>query len=136
MNRRATIKVLTAGAAAAIAIPPVAAQAADSPDAALVAMADRYVALEARYNAAYKAPGLTIEMEEAIDRQNAPIEAEMEHLLDRITRTPARTPEGVAAIARAALSYSDPTDLDPENEALYLSDRIAARLMADAARLA
>jgi hypothetical protein len=75
-------------------------------------------------------------MEEAIDRQNAPIEAEMHEILDRIARTPARTPEGVAAIARAALAYADPTDLDPENEDLYLSDRIAARLMIDAGRLA
>ena len=66
----------------------------------------------------------------------APIKAEMRGLLDRIARTPARTPEGVAAIARAALAYSDPTDLDPENEALYLSDRLAARLMIDARRLA
>ena len=135
MNRRRTIKAIAGGAVAAV-VAPVAAQAAGSPDAELIAMADRYVALEARYNAAYKVPGLTIEAEEAIDRQNAPIEAEMHEILDRIARTPARTPEGVAAIARAAWAYSDPTDLDPENEALYLSDRIAARLMIDARRLA
>ena len=135
MNRRATIRAGLAGAAAAV-VAPVAAQAAGSADAELIAIADRYVALEARYNEAYKVPGLTIEMEEAIDRQNASIEAEMRGLLDRIARTPARTPEGVAAIARAALAYADPTDLDPENEALYLSDRLAARLMIDARRLA
>ena len=135
MNRRRTIKAIAGGAVAAV-VAPVAAQAAGSPDAELIAMADRYVALEARYNAAYKVPGLTIEAEEAIDRQNAPIEAEMHEILDRIARTPARTPEGVAAIARAAWAYSDPSDLDPENEALYLSDRLAARLMLDARRLA
>ncbi|MFT2093104.1 hypothetical protein ACMS1Z_00245 [Acidiphilium multivorum] len=134
MNRRGTIKAITAGAVAAV-VAPVAAQAASTPDADLIAMADRYVALSAKYNAAYKVPGLTIEMEEAIDQQTAPIEAEMQGLLDRIARTPARTPEGVAAIARAAWAYSDPTDLDPENEALYLSDRLAARLMLDAQRL-
>lgn len=135
MNRRRTIKAIAGGAVAAV-VAPVVAQAAASPDADLIAMADRYVALSAQYNAAYRLPGLTIEAEEAIDRQNAPIEAEMRSLLDRIARTPARTPEGVAAIARAAWAYSDPLDLDPENEDLYLSDRIAARLMIDAGRLA
>lgn len=135
MSRRRTIKAITVGAIAAV-VAPVAAQAASSPDSELIAMADRYVALEAAYSRAYKVPGITIEMEEAIDRQNAPVEAEIHRLLDRITRTPARTPEGVAAIARAAWAYSDPLDLDPENEDLYLSDRIAARLMLDARRLA
>ena len=135
MNRRATIRAGLAGAAAA-AVAPVAARAAGSPDAELIAMADRYVTLEARYNAAYKVPSLTVELEEEIDERMAPIKAEMRGLLDRIARTPARTPEGVAAIARAALAYADPTDLDPENEALYLSDRLAARLMLDARRLA
>ena len=135
MNRRRTIKAIAGGAVAAV-VAPVVAQAAASPDADLIAMADRYVALSAQYNAAYRLPGLTIEAEEAVDRQNAPIEAEMQGLLDLIARTPARTPEGVAAIARAALAYADPTDLDPENEDLYLSDRIAARLMIDAGRLA
>ncbi len=135
MNRRGTFKAITAAAMGAV-VAPVVAQAAPGPDADLIAMADRYVALEARYNAAYKVPGLTIEMEEAIDRQNAPIEAEMHEILDRIARTPARTPEGVAAIARAALAYADPTDLDPENNHLHLTDRIAARLMLDARRFA
>ena len=135
MNRRGTIKAITAGAMAAV-VAPVAAQAAASPDADLVAMADRYVALSAKYDAAYKVPGITIEMEEEIDKRTAPVEAEMNDILDRMSRTPARTAVGVAAIARAALAYSDPTDLDPENEALYLSDRLAARLMTDAGRLA
>ncbi len=135
MNRRGTIKAIAGGAVAAV-VAPVAAQAAGSPDAELIAMADRYVALEASYNRAYKVSGLTIEAEEAIDKRMAPVEAEMHEILDRIARTPARTPAGLAAIARAAWAYSDPTDLDPENEALYLSDRIAARLMIDARRLA
>ncbi len=135
MNRRETIKALTAGATAAIAAPAVA-QAAGNPDAALAVMADRYIHLFKAYEAAYRTPGLTIEQEEEIDRRTAPMQAEMNDILDRMTRTPATTPAGVAAMARVATLYLDPLERNPEDERLCLSDRLAARLFHDARRLA
>jgi len=135
MNRRGTIRAALAGAAAAV-VAPVVAQAAASPDAELIAIAGRYVDLEARYNAAYKVPGLTIEMEEEIDERMAPVEAEMSDILDRITRTPAQTTAGLAAVARVLTAYLDPRDRDPEDESRNLCDRLTSRLVRDARRFA
>ena len=135
MNRGRTLKAAVASAAAAIVAPAVA-SAAGNPDAELIAMCGRFVLLQAQYEAAYKVPGLTIETEERIDVQTAPLEAEAQDLLDRITRMNAETPAGVAAIARAAHAYADPRDLDPTNERLYLCDRLNALLIRDAGRLA
>ena len=135
MNRRNTIKALAAGAAAA-ALAPASGQAADNPDAELIASCDRYVALHAAYNAAFKEPGLTIEREEQIDLQMAPVQIEAEQLLESITHMRATTAAGVAAIARVASADSDAGDRDPTNEELYITDRILAVLMRDAGRLA
>jgi hypothetical protein len=134
MNRRRTLKAAMAGAAAAIVAPAVA-QAAGNPDAELIAMCDRYVALDATYNAAYREPGLTIEAEEKIDQQTAPMQDEMNDILDRITRTEAKTPAGVAAIARVVTAYLDPRERDPEDEGRYLSDRLISRLTLEARKL-
>ena len=135
MNRRHTLKAAVASAAAAI-VAPALAQAAGNPDAELIAMCDRYGALDATYNAAYREPGLTIEAEERIDQQTAPLQAEMNDILDRITRTDAKTPAGVAAIARVVTAYLDPSERDPEDEDRYLSDRLISRLTREAGRLA
>ena len=135
MNRRHTLKAAVASAAAAIVAPAVA-NAAGNPDAELIAMCDRYVALDAQYNAAYREPGLTIEAEEKIDQQTAPMQDEMNDILDRITRTEAKTPAGVAAIARVVTAYLDPRERDPEDESRYLSDRLISRLTREAGRLA
>ncbi len=135
MNRRSTIRALTSGAAAA-ALAPAGARAADHPDAELIAACDRYVALHAAYNAAFKEPGLTIEREEQIDLRIAPVQIEMEQLLESITHMQASTTAGVAAIARVASADSDAGDRDPTNRELYITDRILAVLMRDAGRLA
>lgn len=135
MNRRSTLKDAVAIAAAAV-VASAGARAADNPDAELIAACDRYVLLHWRYNAAYKVPGLTIEREEQIDIQMAPLEIEMEQLLERITHMGAESGAGVAAIARVASADTDPKDRDPTNRDLYLSDRILAVLMRDAGRLA
>ena len=135
MNRRHTLKAAVASAAAAIVAPAVA-NAAGNPDAELIAMCDRYVALDATYNAAYRMPDLTIETEEKIDQQTAPLQEEMNGILDRITRTDAKTPAGVAAIARVVTAYLDPRERDPEDESRYLSDRLISRLTREAGRLA
>ena len=135
MNRRHTLKAAVASAAAAIVAPAVA-NAAGNPDAELIAMCDRYAALDAQYNAAYREPGLTIEAEEKIDQQTAPMQDEMNDILDRITRTEAKTPAGVAAIARVVTAYLDPRERDPEDESRYLSDRLISRLTREAGRLA
>ena len=134
MNRRSTLKAAMASAAAIVA--PAVATAAGNPDAELIAMCDRFVLLQAEYEAAYKVPDLTIETEERIDAQTAPLEAETQDLLDRITRMKAETASGVAAIARAAHAYADSRELDPTNERLYLCDRLNALLIRDAGRLA
>ncbi len=134
MNRRSTMRAAMAGAAAAIAAPALA-NAAGNPDAALIALADRYITLDAQYNAAYRMPGLTIEAEEAIDQQTAPMQDEMNDILERITRTEAKTPAGVAAISRVVTAYLDPRERDPEDEGRYLSDRLISRLTREAGRL-
>ena len=134
MNRRSTMRAAMAGAAAAIAAPAVA-NASGNPDGELIAMCDRYVLLQAQYEAAYKVPGLTIEAEEKIDQQTAPLQDEMNQILDRITRTDAKTPAGVAAIARVVTAYLDPRERDPEDESRYLSDRLMSRLTREARRL-
>ncbi len=134
MNRRGTLKAAMAGAAAAIAAPAVA-TAAGNPDAELIAMCDRYIALDAQYNAAYRVPDLTMETEEKIDQQTAPLQDEMNEILERITRTDAKTGAGVAAIARVVTAYLDPRERDPEDEGRYLSDRLISRLTLEARRL-
>ena len=134
MNRRSTIRAALAGTAAAIGAPALA-NAASNPDAALIAMCDRYVGLDAKYNAAYRVPDLTMETEEKIDQQTAPLQDEMNQILDRITRTEAKTPAGVAAIARVVTAYLDPRERDPEDEGRYLSDRLISRLTLEARRL-
>lgn len=134
MNRRETIRAGLAGAAAAVVIPAVA-NAAGNPDADLVAMADRYLHLFNAYENAYRTPGLTIPQEKEIDRRTAPMQAEMNDILDRITRTDAKTPAGVAAIARVVTAYLDPLERDPEDESRYLSDRLISRLTLEARRL-
>ena len=135
MNRRSTIRAAMASAAAAMVAPAVA-NAAGNPDDELIAMADRYIALDAQYNAAYRVPDLTMETEEKIDQQTAPMQDEMNDILDRITRTDAKTPAGVAAIARVVTAYLDPSERDPEDEDRYLSDRLISRLTREAGRLA
>ncbi len=135
MNRRSTIRAAMASAAAAMVAPAVA-NAAGNPDAELIAMCDRYIALDAQYNAAYRVPDLTMETEEKIDQQTAPMQDEMNDILDRITRTEAKTPAGVAAIARVVTAYLDPSERDPEDEDRYLSDRLISRLTREAGRLA
>ncbi|CAG4903381.1 unnamed protein product [Acidocella sp. C78] len=135
MNRRSTIRAAMASAAAAMVAPAVA-NAAGNPDDELIAMADRYIALDAQYNAAYRVPDLTMETEEKIDQQTAPMQDEMNDILDRITRTEAKTPAGVAAIARVVTAYLDPSERDPEDEDRYLSDRLISRLTREAGRLA
>ena len=135
MNRRSTIRAAMASAAAAMVAPAVA-NAAGNPDDELIAMADRYIALDAQYNAAYRVPDLTMETEEKIDQQTAPMQDEMNDILDRITRTEAKTGAGVAAIARVVTAYLDPSERDPEDEDRYLSDRLISRLTREAGRLA
>ena len=135
MNRRSTIRAAMASAAAAMVAPAVA-NAAGNPDDELIAMADRYIALDATYNAAYQMPGLTMETEEKIDQQTAPLQDEMNDILARITRTEAKTGAGVAAIARVVTAYLDPSERDPEDEDRYLSDRLISRLTREAGRLA
>ena len=134
MNRRHTLKAAVASAAAAI-VAPALANATRNPDAALIAMCDRYSALDATYNAAYQMQGLTMEAEEKIDQQTAPMQDEMNDILDRITRTDAKTPAGVAAIARVVTAYLDPRERDPEDEGRYLSERLISRLTLEARRL-
>ena len=134
MNRRSTIRAAMAGAAAHISAPAVT-TAAGNPDAELIAMCDRYIALDAQYNAAYRVPGLTMETEEKIDQQTAPLQDEMNDILARITRTEAKTGAGVAAIARVVTAYLDPSERDPEDEDRYLSDRLISRLTLEARRL-
>ena len=132
MNRRGTIKAITAGAMAAV-VAPVAAQAAGSPDAELVALCARAKAAYEAWNA-HIAGCQTIEEEKEVMRTGQPLEDEADRLIAMVPEHRATSPEGMKAVAELTATYCCISAAAVEHGTM--DRRLVAMLIRDARGLA
>jgi hypothetical protein len=112
-----------------------AARAEHEADAELVALCDRFIEAHKAHGAAFDVPGLTFEQEAAAEEAAEPLAAEADEYLEQILSMKAKTLQGVAAVARAALGFCDRLKRDPTDPTHYLTERLASLLARDAAAL-
>ncbi|WP_174503951.1 hypothetical protein [Acidiphilium sp. C61] len=133
MNRRSTIRAAMAGAAAAIAAPAVA-NAASNPDAALIALCDRFVAQERIYLSYFSGGANYIADDDERDAIIEPMQDAQGRLVDAIVQHRATTPAGLMAVARCFAEYC-PDKENPADE-MYPEQKLATMIARDVRGLA